>query len=83
MAAPLRDTEIPYVMTTRAVNIWLRGGDAKPVLNDVPDHLRELVKKSVLIQCKLITRWARRYQQGLAVPEKFLEQVKTYLEGRR
>ena len=78
----MRETEIPYVITTRAVNIWLRGGDPKPVLNDVPEHLRELVKKSVRMQCKLITRWSRRYQKGMTVPEKFLEQVKTYLEGR-
>ena len=79
----MRQSEIPYVFTTKAVNVWLDGGDPGPVFDQVPDDLRELVRHSARSQAELIQHWAKRYRAGAAVPKAFYSQVKRYLEARK
>jgi hypothetical protein len=79
----VRETEIPYVAATEAVNAYLDGGDPKAVIEGVPEHLRDLVRHSARSQVEMIRHWAKRYRQGAAVPKAYVNQVKRYLESRK
>ena len=79
----MRQSEIPYVYATEAVNIWLDGGDAHSVTDRAPEELRELIRYSARCQAQLIQHWAKKQRRGYEVPKAFHEQVKRYLEARK